>query len=348
MATIKGRQIVLAARPQGTPRPTDFRLEDVTLREPGEGEVLLATEYLSLDPYMRGRMDDRKSYSPPTPINGVMEGEVIARVEQSRDPRFRAGDRVAARLGWCTHAVSDGSGLTRLDERFTPITTALGVLGMPGLTAYGGLLTIGKPKPGETVVVAAASGPVGSLVGQIAKIKGARAIGIAGGAAKCAYVKDELGFDAAIDHRSPGFAEGLAAACPNGIDVYFELVGGPVWQAVLPLLNEHARVPICGLVAQYNGLEGGDRPDRLPATISEILSRSLMLRGFIFREFWDQRPAFLHEVSAWISKGHVRFREDIVQGFANAPNAFIGLLEGRNFGKLIVEVERPDRERSGA
>ncbi|WP_158817451.1 NADP-dependent oxidoreductase [Methylocapsa sp. S129] len=234
--------------------------------------------------------------------------------------------------------------LTRLDARFNPITTALGVLGMPGLTAYAGLLTVGKPQPDETVVVAAASGPVGSLVGQIAKIKGARAIGIAGGAAKCAFVKDELGFDAAIDHRSPGFAEDLAAACPNGIDVYFELVGGVVWQAVLPLLNEHARVPLCGLTAQYNNPVSDDGVDHLPATFMEILSRSVTLRGFIVREFWDQRPTFLDKVSGWISQGRVHFREDIVQGFTNAPEAFIGLLEGRNFGKLIVKVESADHK----
>ncbi|ACK49356.1 Alcohol dehydrogenase zinc-binding domain protein [Methylocella silvestris BL2] len=341
MSEVTSERIVLAARPQGTPRPTDFRLERLPLPAIRDGEVLLQTHYLSLDPYMRGRMDDRKSYSPPTPVGGVMEGEIVARVVQSRRPDFQVGENVAGRLGWVTHSISDGAGLTKLDGRFQPITTALGVLGMPGLTAFAGLLEIGKPRPGETVVVAAATGPVGSLVGQIARIKGARAVGVAGGPDKCAYALDTLGFDAAIDHRSPTFADDLAAACPRGIDIYFELVGGAVWQAVLPLLNEFARVPLCGLVAEYNA--PGTGVDRLPATMRTALSRSLTLRGFIVREFWDQRPAFLDEVGAWINDGRVRFREDIVQGLANAPAAFIGMLEGKNFGKLIVAVDDTGR-----
>lgn len=338
MAEVISEKIVLAKRPQGAPQPADFRLERVALPAIREGEILLETRYLSLDPYMRGRMDDRKSYSPPTPVGGVMEGEIIARVAQSRHPGFQVGENVAGRLGWLTHAISDGTGLTRLDGRFKPITTALGVLGMPGLTAFAGLLEIGKPQPGETVVVAAATGPVGSLVGQIARIKGARAVGIAGGPEKCAFALDTLGFDAVVDHRSPTFAEDLAAVCPDGIDVYFELVGGAVWQAVLPLLNEFARVPLCGFVAEYNAPATGG-PDRLPATMRTALSRSLTLRGFIVREFWSQRPAYLDEVSAWIDEGRVRFREDIVHGLANAPAAFIDMLEGRNFGKLIIAVD---------
>lgn len=333
-----GQQIVLAARPKGAPQADDFRLESFAVPQPAEGQVLLASRYLSLDPYMRGRMDDRKSYSPPTPIGGVMEGDVVAEVLQSHHPDFQVGDRVLARLGWRTHAISDGTGLTRLDARFDPLSTALGVLGMPGLTAYTGLLTIGRPKAGETVVVAAASGPVGSLVGQIARIKGARVVGIAGGSTKCAYVRNELGFDAVVDHRSPEFAAELAAACPNGIDVYFELVGGAVWQAVFPLLNEFARVPVCGLIAQYNDVGAAQGPDRLPVTMREVLSRSLTLRGFIVREFWDQRSQFLDDVSGWIADGRVRFREDVIQGLANAPAGLIGLLEGKNFGKLVVEI----------
>lgn len=338
--TKTGQQVVLAARPKGAPVPSDFRLEEVVIPQAGDGEILLATRYLSLDPYMRGRMDDRKSYSAPTPIGGVMEGDVVAEVLASRHPDYKVGEHVVARLGWRTHAVSDGSGVAKLDDRFNPISTALGVLGMPGLTAYAGLLTIGQPKSGETVVVAAASGPVGSLVGQIARIKGARVVGIAGGPAKCAYVKDELKFDAVIDHRSPTFAEDLASACPNGVDVYFELVGGAVWPAVFPLFNEFARVPVCGLIAQYNAAGLAEGLDRLPATMREVLSRSLTLRGFIVREFWDQRPTFLDEVSGWIDSGQVRFREDIVRGLANAPEALIGMLEGKNFGKLVVEITK--------
>ncbi|HCL3682523.1 NADP-dependent oxidoreductase [Pseudomonas aeruginosa] len=334
-----GHQVVLAARPQGAPRVSDFRLEQFAIPEPGAGEVLLAAKYLSLDPYMRGRMDDRKSYSAPTPIGGVMEGDVVAEVVTSRHPDYEVGDRVLARLGWRTHAISDGTGLANLDSRFSPVTTALGVLGMPGLTAYAGLLTIGKPLPGETVVVAAASGPVGSLVGQIAKLKGARVVGIAGGPEKCTYVKNELEFDEVVDHRSSRFAEELAAACPNGVDVYFELVGGAVWQSVFPLLNEFARVPVCGLISQYNASGQTAGTDHLPATMREILSRSLTLRGFIVREFADQTPRFLDEVSTWIANGQIRYREDVVVGLSNAPAALIGLLEGRNFGKLVVAID---------
>ncbi|MFT0548789.1 NADP-dependent oxidoreductase [Allopusillimonas ginsengisoli] len=337
MAQQLSRQIVLAARPNGRPQPSDFRLEEVTLPEIQEGELLLEIQYLSLDPYMRGRMDDRKSYSPPTPVDGVMEGESIARVVLSRNADFKENDIVLSRSGWRSHMVSDGQGLTLLDQRFKPITTALGVMGMPGFTAYAGLRNIGKPQAGETVVVAAATGPVGSMVGQIAKIKGARAIGIAGGPEKCAFLKNELGFDTAIDHKAPDFAEQLAHACPDGIDVYYENVGGAVWQAVLPLLNEFARVPVCGLVAQYNSADTSG-PNLLPATMRQVLSKSLTLRGFIQREFADQRPLFLEEVSTWIGEGRVQFKEDIVQGLENAPEAFTGLLEGKNFGKLIVRL----------
>lgn len=336
--SITGRQIVLAARPRGVPRASDFRIEAVTVPEPSEGEILLATEYLSLDPYMRGRMDDRKSYSPPTPIDGVMEGDVIAQVVHSRHPDFQIGDHVLARLGWRTHALSNGQDLVKLNARFNPVTTALGVLGMPGLTAYSGLLSIGKPKAGETVVVAAATGPVGSLVGQIAKVKGARVVGIAGGQQKCNYVKEQFGFDAVVDHSSPSFSEELAAACPDGVDVYFELVGGEVWKAVLPLLNEFARVPVCGLVAHYNDTAQPAGPDFLPLTMREVLSKSLTLRGFIVREFASQREEFLENVSRWIADGDIAYREDVVNGLDNAPSALIGLLQGKNFGKLVIKV----------
>jgi NADPH-dependent curcumin reductase CurA len=335
--TAQCRRIVLAARPEGNPRPADFRLEEVPVPEPGDGELLLETRWLSLDPYMRGRMDDQKSYAEPVPVGGVMEGEVIGEVIKSRNAANEIGDLVQGRTGWQTHAVSNGAGLTRLDERIRPVTAALGVLGMPGLTAYAGLLNIGKPVAGETAVVAAASGPVGSLVGQIARIKGARAVGIAGGAEKCAFIKQKLGFDAAVDHRAPDFAEQLTAACPDGIDVYFESVGGKVWQTVLPLLNNHARVPVCGLISQYNGADLMG-PDRLAATMRAILTRSLTVRGYIVREFAGQREAFLNDVLAWIGEGRICYREDVVEGLEQAPEAFIGMLQGRNFGKLLVRV----------
>lgn len=333
------RQIVLASRPQGSPQPADFRLEEAAMPEAPPGGVLVRTLYLSLDPYMRGRMDDRKSYAKPVGIGQVMSGQSVAEVIASHHPDYAKGDIVLAPTGWRTHAASDGTGLRKLDPSLGPITTGLGVLGMPGFTAYAGLTLIGKPKPGETVVVAAASGPVGSLVGQLAKIAGARAVGIAGGAEKCRYVKDDLRFDAAIDHRVPDFAQRLAAACPDGIDIYFENVGGAIWQAVLPLLNRFARVPVCGLIAQYSGSGQGDGPDRLPATMREVLNKSLTLRGFINYEFaQDHYSAFLRTVSAGIADGRIRYREDITDGLENAPAAFIGMLRGENFGKTLIRV----------
>ncbi|TGQ79894.1 NADP-dependent oxidoreductase [Mesorhizobium sp. M8A.F.Ca.ET.207.01.1.1] len=337
MSTLTNTRIVLAARPQGRPEQSDFRVETVAVGEPGEGELLLQILYLSLDPYMRGRMNATRSYAKPVEIDGVMEGGTVARVVRSRHAGFDEGDIVLSHSGWQSFALSDGIGLRKLDAAAAPVTTALGVLGMPGFTAYAGLLTIGRPRAGETVVVAAASGAVGSAVGQIARIKGARAVGIAGGAEKCAFVREELGFDAVVDHRAEDFAEQLKAACPDGVDVYFENVGGPVWDAVFPLLNEFARVPVCGLIAQYN-IPADSGADRLPVLMQQVLHRSLTIRGFIQREFVDQRPAFYREMAEWIASGRVRYREDIVDGIENAPRAFLGLLEGKNFGKLIVRV----------
>jgi NADPH-dependent curcumin reductase CurA len=285
MSERKARQIVLAARPQGKPQLTDFRLEETAIPTPAAGQFLLRVQYLSLDPYMRGRMDDRNSYSTPVPLGGVMPGESVATVIASHHPGYSVGDIVLAQTGWRTHALSDRADLRKLDPAVAPVPTGLGVLGMPGFTAYCGLRVIGKPAPGETVVVAAASGPVGSLVGQLAKIAGARVVGIAGGPEKCAYVKDELRFDTAVDHMGADFAARLRAACPDGIDVYFENVGGAIWQAVLPLLHKFARVPVCGLIAQYNGVEKGDGTDRLPAAMRAILSKSLTVRGFINYDF---------------------------------------------------------------
>jgi NADPH-dependent curcumin reductase len=340
MTTSVAHQIVLAARPKARPKLTDFRLEKTAIAAPNAGQVLLGVQYLSLDPYMRGRMDDRKSYAKPLQLGEVMIGEAVARVLESKHPAYAEGDIVLAQTGWRTHALSDGAGLRKLEPAAAPVTTALGVLGMPGFTAYGGLRMIGKPQAGETVVVAAASGPVGSLVGQLAKIADARAVGIAGGPKKCAFVRQELRFDAAVDHRAADFPVQLAAACPKGIDVYFENVGGAIWQAVLPLFNDFARVPVCGLIAQYNGPSGGDATDHLPATMRQILSKSLTLRGFINYEFADQLYAeFLREVGAGIAESRIRYREDIVDGLEKAPEAFIGMLDGKNFGKVIVRVE---------
>lgn len=331
------RRIVLAARPQGRLKPGDFRLEAMPVPEPGPGQVLLEIQLLSLDPYMRGRMDDRKSYANSTGIGDVMPGETVCRIARSNHSGFAVDDIVRTHTGWQSHAVSDGAGLFRLDPQFAPVSTGLGVLGMPGFTAYGGLAAIGKPVEGETVVVAAASGPVGSLVGQLARMKGAWAVGIAGGPDKCRYIVDELGFDAAIDHRLPDFAQQLAGACPGGVDVYFENVGGAVWQAVLPLLNKFARVPVCGLIAQYQGAPEGD--NQLAATMREVLTRSLTLRGFINVEFTDAYYSdFQRDVGAGIKAGRIRYREDFVDGLESAPGAFMRMLDGGNFGKLLVRL----------
>ena len=334
-------QVVLASRPQGAPRPENFRMEQMAMPATPRGGILLRTLYLSLDPYMRGRMDDRKSYAKPVGVGEAMTGESVAEVLESNHPGYAKGDVVLAKTGWRTHAASDGADLRKLDPALGPVTTGLGVLGMPGFTAYAGLSQIGKPKPGETVVVAAASGPVGSLVGQLAKMAGAKAVGIAGGPEKCRYVAEDLQFDVVVDHRAPDFADKLAAACPAGIDVYFENVGGAIWQAVLPLLNGFARVPVCGLIAQYSGEGAGTGTDQLPATMRAVLTQSLTLRGFINYEFAEEHyPAFLQTVSAGIAEGRIRYREDITDGLENAPAAFIGMLEGRNFGKALVRVAR--------
>ncbi|MGH8816677.1 MAG: NADP-dependent oxidoreductase [Achromobacter pestifer] len=342
MSDTQNLRVVLASRPVGRPKPSDFRIEQAPVPTPGDGQVLLEVLYLSLDPYMRWRISAAKSYAPPIDIGDVIVGGTVARVKTSRHPEWREGDIVLSDAGWQQYALSDGIGLRRLDPAIAPPSTALGVLGMPGMTAYAGLLNIGQPKPGETVVVAAASGAVGSVVGQIARLKGARAVGIAGGPEKCAFVKNELGFDAVVDHQAPDFAQKLAEACPDGIDVYFENVSGHVWDAVVPLLNDFARVPVCGLIANYNdGPATSSGPDRLPATMREILAKSITLRGFIVYEFMEaQQDAFLREAGQWIKEGKLRWREDVVDGLEQAPDAFIGLLEGRNFGKLVVRLAK--------
>jgi NADPH-dependent curcumin reductase len=337
------RKIVLASRPEGAPQLSNFRLEENPAPQPNDGELLLRTLWLSLDPYMRGRMSAARSYAKPVEVGEPMVGGTVNEVMESRHPEFKPGDVVLGYAGWQDYAVSNGAGLRKLDARRAPISTALGVLGMPGMTAYTGLLTIGQPKPGETVVVAAATGPVGSLVGQIAKIKGCRAVGIAGGKEKCRYLIDELGFDAAVDHRTKNFAEELKAACPKGIDVYFENVGGVVWDAVFPLLNDFARIPVCGLIAQYNMTELPPGPDRTPQLFRQVLTKRLTIRGFIVSDFAAQAEAFARDVSTWLQQGKIKYKEDVVEGLENAPQAFLGLLQGKNFGKLLVRVNKPTK-----
>jgi NADPH-dependent curcumin reductase CurA len=332
------RQITLAARPTGAPTPSDFALKDAPMPEPGEGEVLLQTLWLSLDPYMRGRMHDGPSYATPTPVGAAMQGGTVGRVVASRDPKFKEGDIALGYGGWQQFWAEKAKGLMKLDPNQAPVTTALGVLGMPGFTGWYGLTQIGKPKAGETVVVAAASGPVGSMVAQLARLKGANAVAIAGGKDKAAWLRQELGLETALDHRSPSFAKDLAAAAPKGIDVYFENVGGHVFESVLPLMNNDARIPVCGIIAHYNDTAARPGPDRLPGLMGAVLRKRLLVQGFIISFRYDLYPQFLREVAPLVREGRIRYREDVVEGLEKAPEAFIGLLQGKNFGKLLVKV----------
>ena len=333
------RRIVLARRPRGLPTPADFRLEQADVPEPGEGQVLLRTLFLSLDPYMRNLMDEvAPVYARRVEVGSPMVGGTVGRVVASRHPRFREGDLVLGNAGWQDYALSDGGDLMSV-EGIDPPSLALGGLGMPGFTAHVGLLDIGQPKAGETVVVAAATGAVGAVVGQIARLKGARAVGIAGGADKCRYAVESLGFDVCLDRNAADLAERLAEACPQGIDVYFENVGGAVFDAVLPLLNIGARVPVCGIIAHYNDQRLPPGPDRLPLLQATLLQKRIRMQGFIILDHYGERfDAFRREMGEWLRTGCVQLREDRVDGLENAPGAFIGLLEGRNFGKLVVRV----------
>jgi len=332
------RRIVLARRPQGEPVAEDFRLDKEPVPAAGPGQLLLRTRLLSLDPYMRGRMSDAPSYAEPVAIGAPMTGQTVSVVEASNAEGFEVGDLVLATVGWQDYGVVDAPHAVKIDPAIPKLSYALGVLGMPGLTAYVGLLDIGQPQPGETVVVAAATGAVGSLVGQIAKLKGARAVGIAGGAEKCNFAVETLGFDACIDHRDPNLRELLSAAAPKGIDVYFENVGGAVLAAVLPLLNAHARVPVCGVVAWYNLAKLPEGVDRTPSLMTLILRKRLRVQGFIIFDHYARMPAFYQEMSAWVRDGQVKYREETLEGLEQAPQGLIGLLRGENFGKLVVRV----------
>ncbi|MEM6887910.1 MAG: NADP-dependent oxidoreductase [Pseudomonadota bacterium] len=334
------RQIVLAERPKGKPDDQTLRLEKTALPTPGDGQMLLRTRFLSLDPYMRGRMNEAKSYAEPVRIGEVMTGQVVAEVVQSGVDGFAAGDLVLNMSGWQDYALSDGYEVLNLGSAPDNPSWALGILGMPGYTAYAGLLEIGEPKEGETVVVAAASGPVGATVGQIAKIKGCRVVGVAGGSDKCAHVVENLGFDACIDHKAGDVAKELKAACPDGIDVYFENVGGKVLYGVLPLLNSFARIPVCGVVSWYNlpGLPEG--PDMAPAIMGTILRMKVKVQGFIIYDNFGPEiyQAFRKDMTGWLAAGKVQYKEQMVDGLEAAPQALYGLLEGRSFGKMVVRV----------
>lgn len=338
MSDGEGCRIVLARYPAGMPGQKDLRMERMPVPGPKEGEVLLRTIYLSLDPYMRGRMSKAKSYAKGLEVGDTVVGGTVSEVIESRNPDFAAGDIVLSGNGWQTHAVSSGKGLVKLDPAAAPITTALGVLGMPGFTAYVGLLDHGRPKRGETVVVSAAAGAVGQVVGQIARLKGCRTVGIAGAEDKCRMLLDTFGFDFAVNYKGPKFKEALAASCPAGIDVYFENVGGDVFKAVLPLLNDFARIPVCGRIAHYNDTELPPGPDRLAQFMGMVLVKRLSVRGFIQFDHLDRMAEFRRDMSEWVRSGAVRYREHIVEGLENAVSAFQGLLQGKNRGKLIVQV----------
>lgn len=334
------RRVVLAERPKGLPNENTLRLEEASIQQAGAGEMLLRTVYLSLDPYMRGRMNDAKSYAEPVQIGEVMTGQVVAEVVSSNLDGFEAGDFVLSGSGWQEYAISNGTEDLNLGKNPKNPSWSLGILGMPGYTAYAGLLKIGEPKPGETVVVAAASGPVGATVGQIAKIKGCRIVGIAGGPEKCAHVVNNLGFDACIDHKADDFAEQLKASCPEGIDVYFENVGGKVLYAVLPLLNPFARMPVCGVVSWYNltGLPEG--VDFGPAIMGTILRMKVKVQGFIIFDSFPNSTYkdFVQDMSGWLAEGKVQYKEQVVEGLENAPAALNDVLLGKSFGKMVVKV----------
>jgi hypothetical protein len=333
MPTSVNRQIVLRRRPIGMPKPGDFDLVESPLPSPKDGEVLCRTIYLSLDPYMRGRISGAKSYAASVEPGQVIVGGTVGEVLESRHPALARGDVVLGYDGWQSHAVSKGGGLRKLDPKQAPVSTALGVLGMPGMTAYVGLLDIGQPKPGETVVVSAASGAVGSAVGQIAKIKGCRAVGVAGSPDKCDYVVRELGFDACLNYKKGDLLASLKQACPSGIDVYFENVGGDVLRAVMQLLSQNARIPLCGLISEYNATEPTPGPNLRP-----LLFNRALIRGFIVSDHMARMGDFIKDCAGWLRDGRLKYREDIVVGLEKAPEAFIGLLQGKNFGKLLVRV----------
>ncbi len=335
----QNRKFVLAERPKGEPDNRTLRLETEERPVAGQGQMLLRNAYLSLDPYMRGRMSDAPSYAAPVEIGAVMVGGTVAEVITSNVDGFEAGDWVSAFGGWQDYAVSDGTGVINMGKNPENPSWALGVLGMPGLTAWAGLTQIGQPEPGETLVVAGASGPVGATVGQIGKILGCRVVGIAGGPEKCAHVVDTLGFDACIDYKAGGFADALQEAVPDGIDIYFENVGGAVFDAVLPLLNTSARIPVCGLISQYNATSLPDGPDRLSLLMGTILRKRMTLRGFIvFDDFGHLYPEFAEQVGAWVREGKIQYREEVIDGLEQAPEAFVGLLNGEAFGKRVVKL----------
>ncbi|MBL8177956.1 MAG: NADP-dependent oxidoreductase [Bryobacterales bacterium] len=334
-------RIVLAARPQGFPKDSDFRLEQTPVPSPADGEILVAVRWLSVDPYMRGRMNETRSYADPVKLGDVMVGGAAGRVLESRNAKFAAGDYVMGMFGWQEYAVSDGQGVRKLDPSIAPVSTSLGVLGMPGLTAYFGLLTVGQPKPGETVLVSGAAGAVGSYVGQIARIHGCRVVGIAGSDEKTRWLKEDLGFDAVLNYRSTSdYRQALAALCPNGIDVYFDNVGGAITDAAFTLLNPRARVPICGQISQYNA----EKPEMGPRLLSLVLVRQVKVEGFLVFQFADRYAEGLQKLTEWVRAGQLKYKETVTDGIENAPQAFLSMLAGGNTGKQLVRIGNRDTD----
>jgi NADPH-dependent curcumin reductase CurA len=329
----KNIQVLLASRPRGWVKESDFRIVERPVPAPRGAEVLVRNMYLSLDPYMRGRMNDAKSYAANVELGAVMVGGTVGEVAESRNPEFKPGDMVLGSFGWQQYGVSDGKGLQKVARRTFPPSLYLGTVGMPGVTAWIGLLKIGQPKPKETVVVSAASGAVGSVVGQLAKRQGCRAVGIAGGRVKCDYVVKELGFDACIDYKAGRLSADLEAATPAGIDIDFENVGGDVLQAVIPRLNPFARIPLCGLISDYNATSPQGIPD-----LRQFLFRRIKLQGFICSDTMELWPEALKQLADLVEDGSLKYRETVVEGIENAPRAFIGLFKGENFGKLVVKL----------
>lgn len=327
------KQVLLAAHPEGWVKESDFRIVDSPMPVPGAGQMLVRNEYLSLDPYMRGRISARKSYAKGVEVGQVIVGGTVGEVVASNDANFAAGDKVLGSLGWQHYGVADGKSLQKLSSAKLPLSVYLGAAGMPGVTAWIGLLLIAKPKAGETVAVGAATGAVGAVVGQLAKLQGCRAVGIAGGPQKCTYAVKELGFDACVDYRAGNLAKDLEAATPQGIDIYFENVGGEVLEAVLPRLNDFSRIPLCGLISDYNSTEPRGIPD-----LRQFLFKRIHLQGFICSDTPEVWPEAIRQLEGWISGGQIKYRETIVDGLENAPRAFIGLFKGENFGKLIVTL----------
>jgi NADPH-dependent curcumin reductase len=330
---MENRRVVLASRPTGWVSEANFRLESAPVPKPGEGEVLVKNLWLSLDPYMRGRMNDTKSYAAKQELGEVMIGGTAGHVVESRNPRFKAGDKVVGMFGWQQYGCSDGAGLNKVDDGRVPLSAFLGVLGMPGVTAWVGLLDICQPKAGETVVVSAASGAVGSVVGQIAKLKGCCAVGIAGGKSKCDYVVNELGFDACVDYKAGRLDDDLKTAAPKGVDCYFENVGGEILDAVLRRMNPFSRIAVCGLISQYNVTE----PYGVKAFQSILVNR-IKLQGFIVSDRAELWTRALPELAGWVADGKIKYRETVAHGLENAPRAFVGLLKGENLGKQLVKL----------